>query len=253
MESGLTEAELIIPVGVVCDKCNNRRLSLVDDELASWPPVSIFRSIGQIPNRRGNSVDASDGSQWHVQHDRNRPLEFRIDAIGDTGPASGIDNVVRALCKIAVEVRWMIDEEDARIARWDPLAAAAIGGPIPKGIAMGLSRPPNLQSIDLSPACDVIVDEGQDQQFRMCCKVKLASLQFSLLLNTPPMALPQTTWWDLDPKSGTMKGPKFFAVSFQGRAKEATQMPPETPINSRRSSRLPAIDGRVALHIERPR
>ena len=38
----LVEAEIVIPPGEVCDKCNGQRLQRWDNKLAGWPPISVF-------------------------------------------------------------------------------------------------------------------------------------------------------------------------------------------------------------------
>ena len=128
VDSGLVEAELTIPPGEVCDKCNGRRLSLRDSALAAWPPISVFRSLAQIRNRRGRLVDAVEATRWHIELDRDDPRIFRLDAFASTGPASGRDEMARALSKIALETRWLQDAADARSPRWDPTGRAAAEG-----------------------------------------------------------------------------------------------------------------------------
>jgi hypothetical protein len=43
--------------------CNGRRLNRGDSALVRWPPVSIFRSLLLIANRRGNLADAVEGTR----------------------------------------------------------------------------------------------------------------------------------------------------------------------------------------------
>lgn len=92
VDSGLVDAELVIAPGVVCDKCNGKRLSQRDNALVSWPPISIFRTLGQVVNRRGALVDAVQGTQWRVKINASDPRKFTLSADADTG----VDVVRRA-------------------------------------------------------------------------------------------------------------------------------------------------------------
>ena len=87
VESGLVESELVIPPGVICDKCNHKRLSARDSALVSWPPISMFRSLAQIRNRRGELVDAVKLTRWRAEVDPQDPRRFRLHATSRTGSA----------------------------------------------------------------------------------------------------------------------------------------------------------------------
>jgi hypothetical protein len=223
VESGLVSTELVIPPGEVCDKCNRRRLSLRDKALTGWPPISVFRSLGQIRNRRGRLVDAVAGTQWHLKLDVDDPRVFELWAITSTDETSGRDEVARALCKVAVEMRWLEDPVDARSERWNPIAAAAIGGPLPPGLTLGLRQPDSIASIDLTPGAEVLVDP-QTARLRMVCQLWVVGLRLLLLLNTPAPPLPNTAWWEVDPETGALSGPESMWASFAGQAARATRV-----------------------------
>jgi len=105
---GLVDVEFVIPPGVVCDKCNHWRLSLRDNALVEWPPISAFRSLGQLPNRKGRLVDAVEGTRWEIEFHSEDRRTFELRAKVLTDRASRRDDVARALCKIAVETRWLL-------------------------------------------------------------------------------------------------------------------------------------------------
>ncbi len=166
---------------------------LRDKALAEWPPVSVFRSLAQVSNRRGRLVDAVVDTRWRAEVDAHEPCRFRLRAVASTGPESGRDDVARALCKVAVEARWLHDPDDASRDRWDAVAEAAIGGALPPGLVVGLSLPSDVADIDLTPDCDVLVD-ARSTQLRMVCGLWVVGLRLLLLLDRPVPAVPRTAW-----------------------------------------------------------
>jgi hypothetical protein len=49
----LGNTEKLLPVGVVCDRCNHEVLSPLDEALCDFGPVSMMRTIYGIPSKRG--------------------------------------------------------------------------------------------------------------------------------------------------------------------------------------------------------
>ncbi len=231
--SGLVEREIVIPRGEVCDKCNGQRLSRNDTALVEWPPVSLFRSLGLFENRRGGLVDAVPGTAWRFEHDERNRRSFCLHATADTSSNSRRDDVARSLCKIALETQWLQDPLDARSSRWDPISAAAIGGPLPVNLAMGLTRPAAPHEVDLSPDTDITVTR-REEPLRLGALIWLAALRFSLLIDVQPIPLPRTAWWTLDRNSGKLVGPDQMWASFQGRADTATKLTEEPASTSPR-------------------
>jgi hypothetical protein len=214
--SGLVETVLVIPPGSICDKCNRRRLSLRDKAFADWPPLSAFRTLGQIRNRRGRLQDAVKGTEWSIRFHPTDPNEFCLTVDADTGPDSGREEVARALCKIALETRYLAAPADARSPRWDAVAAAAIGGPLPPSVAMGLKLPASYAELDLGIDSEVIVNP-RSSSLQMALRVSVLGLGFILLLETRPTPVPGTGWWVLD-ADGKLTGPPSMFGSFYGRA-----------------------------------
>lgn len=249
VRSGLVDEELVIPPGEVCDKCNRRRLSLRDKALSEWPPVSVFRSLAQIGNRRGRLVDAVAGTRWRLDFDPEDRRLFQLRAAASTGPKSGREDVARALCKVAVETHWLDDPDDARCERWDLVAAAAIGGPLPPGLAMALRQPAEVADIDLTPGCDVLVD-SYAAELRVACRLWVVGLELMLLIGSSPPPIPNTAWWTVDPETGRLHGPGSMWACFSGRAETALRIPspgPEPPPG--RSSRLPTDQTSTRLYV----
>jgi hypothetical protein len=240
VESGLVESELVLPPGEICDKCNQGRLSARDSALVSWPPISMFRSLAQIRNRRGELVDAVEKTQWRVKLNPQEPRLFRLRADASTSEGSGRDQVARALCKVALETRWLEDPLDARSNRWDEIAAAAIGGPLPSELAMGLTQPHDVADIDLTPSSDVLVDDDSGA-LRIGCVLYVVGLRLTLVVGHGPVALPETAWWRIDPSMHKLAGPGSMWADVSGVAASATRSRslanPDPP--RRHSSRLP--------------
>ena len=248
--SGLVERELVIPPGETCDKCNHKRLSARDAALAAWPPVSVFRSLAQIRNRRGDLVDAVAKTRWSLKLDDDDPRLFKLQAEASTSDKSGRDQVARALCKIALETRWLEDPEDARSSRWDAVAAAAIGGPLPTGLAMGLTQPRGIHDIDLTPSVDVRAF-GDAEELVVASQIWVVGLGLNLVIGAAPPPLENTAWWELDPRTGSLQGPNSMWARFSGGAGSATRLrAPGPEASSSRSSRLPTHDERVHLRLQ---
>lgn len=58
----LGNKELILPVGVVCDRCNHGKLALLDDFLLNFEAISFVRVINRIPNKEGRMPSAKFGN-----------------------------------------------------------------------------------------------------------------------------------------------------------------------------------------------
>lgn len=245
--SGLVEQALVIPPGSICDKCNGRRLSRRDQAFAEWPPVSAFRILAQVRNRRGRLQDATKGTEWDLRFHPTDPRAFRVDLRADTGPESGREEVARDLCKIAVESRFLDDPVDARSPRWDTVAATAIGGRLPRGLAMGLKIPANLDAVDLGIESDVIVNPWSTD-LQMCLRLHVVGLVFFLLLDTSPLPLPNTAWW-VPGTDGSLAGPSSMDGSFHGRAATVRQVPAGEPPAAKHSSKLSGADPRLSMFL----
>ena len=246
--SGLVENALVIAPGTICDKCNGRRLSLRDQAFANWPPVSAFRTLAQVRNRRGRLQDAVAGTEWDLRFHPTDPNEFCLKLSADTGPDSGREEVMRALCKIALETRFLEDPADARSSRWDAVAAAAIGGPIPPNLAMGLKLPSNYAALDLAIESDVEVNP-RASSLQMVLRLYVVGLGFILLLDTPPPRVPDTGWWVPD-ANGNLTGPASVEASFYGRADSVKRGPGLEQPSSKHSSRLASADPALTMFLQ---
>lgn len=251
-KKGLVDEEIVLPPGEVCDPCNSKRLTAQDNALTSWSPISAMRSLSLVANRRGKLVNAVRTTQWQVALNPANPREARIRMDADTGAGSGRDAVARALCKIALECRWMQDQADARSARWDPIAHAAIGGPLPTSLAMGLTLPESIDAIDIRPDCDVLVAD-RTGPLALGSVLDVVGLRLLLLVGVPvPPPDPLTSWWTVDPQDGALRGPNRMWLDGMVRADHAQRLPStSTAVPKERSIRLPSADPRKQIWISR--
>jgi hypothetical protein len=239
VKTGLVEEEIVIPPGEICDKCNGQRLQRYDNALAGWPPISVFRSLGLIANRRGNLVDAVKGTAWDLQLDPDDPRLFNLSFEAETNASSRRDDVARSLCKVALETCWLDDPADARSSRWDLIAAAAIGGALPPDIALGLVQPASPSEIDFRPRTRVMVDPDS-ASLRFACRLEVVGLELLLFVGLRPFVLPSTTWWTLSEATGALEGPGLMYGTFRGMAERSQRIYEDAAEPSRKSSRLPA-------------
>ncbi len=247
-DSGLVDDEIVIPPGVVCDKCNRRRLSLYDNALAQWPPISVFRTLGLLPNRKDRLVDAVERTRWTLSRDPRQPLFVELAVDADTDAGSRRDDVARHLCKIAVEARYPQDPDDACSPRWDEIAAAAIGGPLPDVTAMGLTVP-RIEEAILNPKCTLHVDPNSPT-LRIVCEAWIAGVRFLLLVRGPALDIPDTHWWIVDPASGMLRGPDSISRRFGCLGTSTTRLPPlHTEPQPGRASRLPTGSEHVRVFV----
>jgi hypothetical protein len=247
--SGLVEVALVIQPGSICNKCNSRRLSLRDQAFVSWPPVSAFRTLAQVRNRRGRLQDAAKGASWNIRFHPTDPNVFCLELDADTGSDSGREEVARALCKIALETRFLQNPADARSPRWDAVAAAAIGGPLPSTLAMGLKLPASNADLDLTIQSDVKVNP-RSSSLQMALRLYALGLGFFLLLETPPPPPdPGTAWWVLG-ADGNLTGPPSMWGSFYGRADSVVRNPRGEEPLAKHSSRLESADPKLTMILQ---
>ncbi len=70
---------VVLPPEEICRDCNQRRLSTGDKAMTQWGPLSISKTLLQIPNRRGRLTDAAHDTVW--QHDfADGRLEISVTA-----------------------------------------------------------------------------------------------------------------------------------------------------------------------------
>jgi hypothetical protein len=256
--AGLVDHELVLPPGVVCDKCNGRRLSRVEKALVEWPPISIFRALTQTRNRKGSLVDAVPNTRWTVYQSPKDPRDFVLATRGSTNRESGRDDVARALCKIALETRWLKDPSDAAHARWDAIRKAALGGPLPGNLVMCLTLPENVDDVLLEPACDVICTPNADP-LQLYCQLNVVGLVLDLFVGNIAVADGQrTAVWVVDEATGALSGPNSVWGNFRARADRATRLTvagdgSSNASSGRHASVLPTHEPGIHIELRSPR
>ena len=146
---GLGNEEHILPVGVVCDRCNNGVLSQLDQALQSFLPIELLRTWHGIPSKSGGlpdfkfdngvlrclapgelnlSLDSAKG-QPETQHLDRGFVKTGFTATRSEGSPQRLRNVHRALLKMAVEYAWVdLGETGALDAKYDHLRDRVLNG-----------------------------------------------------------------------------------------------------------------------------
>lgn len=247
LKSGLVEAEIVLPPEEICCECNQRRLSTGDKAMTQWGPLSIRKTLLQIPNRRGRLTDAAHGTVW--EHDfADGQLEISVTA--DLNNPKRNTGVARAMCKIAVEMAWLIDRDDARSERWDELRSAALTGRLPADLRFHanftyLASPEpriRLHRTDPGTELDAI------------CEVSVCGVPLAITVGqvtSPPT--PGIARWTVDEQGWLTGGPPSMWMRFGGTYDELRQLRPDEPAPSRGSfSQLPTGDRRRSMILKSP-
>lgn len=143
--------ELVLPRGVVCDRCNNGQLARLDQSLCEFPAVKMARILNGVPTKSGKhpllrfstgQMQRADGTlQIQLnQHDRGQTLtdERKVDGGGTlhaamTGGPPMTPKVISclraALLKAALESVWLDHGEFALDPGFDHVRRAIAGVP----------------------------------------------------------------------------------------------------------------------------
>lgn len=142
--------ELILPNGVVCDRCNNGALSVLDQTICEFLPVMVRRTMLGVPSKAGpvpvtrlttGIVEhtgpasirfvAHDGAEMVRETARSGDqvrLEFDMKGGRRMTPRYGSD-LSRALLKAALELSWLDHGATILEPQFDHLRAAVLGEP----------------------------------------------------------------------------------------------------------------------------
>jgi hypothetical protein len=144
----LGNTELLLPVGVVCDRCNHGPLAEADEALSRFLPIDLMRTWHGIPSKSGKlpSFNFDNGAlrcirpgDIHLQLDsyKGQPNDssgtgahgMSFSAWRNEGTPRRLRNVHRALLKMAVEFAWMdLGEDEALGADFDHLRERVLNG-----------------------------------------------------------------------------------------------------------------------------
>lgn len=151
--------DIVLPNGVVCDRCNNGTLSKLDQAICEFPGVKMRRTIIGIPSRAGKVpvMKFSEGTITNVGpaslrfFDTQagaamlREVERHGDLVKLDFKASGgrrmtqryTSELSRALLKSAFECAWFDYGETILGRRFDHIRAAVLGQPRDGFLAVG--------------------------------------------------------------------------------------------------------------------
>lgn len=167
----LGNTEIVLPPGVVCDRCNNGPLSVLDQTICGFLPVKMRRTMLGVASKAG-SVPTTKLSTGVVEH--VGPAELRFTANGNKdlfretfrdGDTVGFkfefgggrkltprygSELSRALLKIALELAWIDHGEMMLEARFDHVRDAILDNPYDGFIVMGKVGDPDDVSVSLT-------------------------------------------------------------------------------------------------------
>jgi hypothetical protein len=149
--------DMVLPPGVVCDRCNHGRLSVIDEALSEFHPVKLWRTLHGVRTKSGKfpTIALSNGSITYqpspspgqdpilsIRSNSTRRPMFTRSALDDgrvsvEGVLSGgrpltpphASQLSRALLKIALELYWLDDPVTAFSPDLDHLRSAVLGSP----------------------------------------------------------------------------------------------------------------------------
>lgn len=153
----LGNTQLILPRGVVCDRCNNGKLSQLDQSLGDFLPVALRRTLLGIPNRQGRLRPLSLAGEL-IEHQpgvggadptiivksktpgksalreiaRLPDGRVRVQMKGSGGrrlTPRYASELSRALLKAGLECAWLEEGENVLDPRLDHVRAAVLGEP----------------------------------------------------------------------------------------------------------------------------
>lgn len=197
----LGNVELILPPGVVCDRCNNGPLATLDKALCEFGPISLRRTMlgvrskaGKIPafrtgNGRVEHVPGADGvdptlifsgSQGRsMLREQTRHPDGRVE-LRWSGAMSGprmtsryAAKLHRALLKAALELAWLDHKERAFDADFDHIREAALGAPRDGFLTMASAVDPN----EMNSTINYWLNPAGDDSGRILVLMNYAGLQ----------------------------------------------------------------------------
>ncbi len=142
--------DIVLPGGVVCDRCNNGTLSKLDQALCEFPAVKMRRTMLGIPSKAGtvpvtkfsegaitNVGPASLRFDPHTRFPMLREVERRGDLVKLEFNWSGgrrmtpryTSDLSRALLKSAFECAWLDHGDVVLEHRFDHVRSAVLGQP----------------------------------------------------------------------------------------------------------------------------
>src|SRR5215207_7189160 len=128
---GLGNKEIVLPVGVVCDKCNNEVLSQLDTALIEFGPIALLRVKYGVPTKAGKMPKAQLGDAlWrrtspghvHIRADSKKSIKEHPDGLRfrfrDRRPMKvrRTRELTRALFKMAMGLIYLEEGPDVALS-----------------------------------------------------------------------------------------------------------------------------------------
>lgn len=164
MPESLGNTEIALPPGVVCDRCNNGPLAVLDQVICEFLPVKMRRTMLGITSKSG-SVPTTRFHDGALQHTGPASLRFSGDGGKEilretfrTGNTVGLrfdvrggrrmtprhgSELSRALLKMGLELSWLDHGPMMLEARFDHIRAAILGEPRAGFFLMGRKGEPD--------------------------------------------------------------------------------------------------------------
>lgn len=173
----LGNTDLVLPPGVVCDRCNNTVLSQIDSALCDFPAVVLRRTMLGIPSKSGRlPVSRMSGfTMTHIPGVGGQDPTLRFDSGGPQGIIQETETlpdgrvrlewsgtggrrltpryaseISRALLKVALECAWRDDPARANSSKLNHVRAAVLGEPRDGFIVIARQADPNNVSASLT-------------------------------------------------------------------------------------------------------
>jgi HNH endonuclease len=172
----LGNTELVLPPGVVCDRCNNGPLSTLDQTICNFLPIKMRRTMlgiqskaGKVPTARFSegtlnyipTPDGADptpafmGNSGTMLRETGRTGEGQVSLEWNSSGGRRMtpryaSELSRALLKSALECAWLDHGAMVREPRFDHLREAVLGNPRDGYFAVARKADPNFTTVSLS-------------------------------------------------------------------------------------------------------
>lgn len=144
----LGNKQLILPKGIVCDRCNNGVLARIDNDLLEFDQIKLLRVYLRIPNKAGDYPEVSFGNMkiratptgMHVDIDQltkkhyirepvqpDGSVKFTLRIRGKKDTVASRKKLARALYKMGLGALWLSNKELAYSSRFDTARQIILG------------------------------------------------------------------------------------------------------------------------------
>ncbi|MGH2369991.1 MAG: HNH endonuclease, partial [Chloroflexota bacterium] len=182
----LGNTEIVLPPGVVCDRCNNGTLSDLDQAICGFMPVAVRKLILGVASKSGKipSFRFSEGTVEHIPSSDGADPKLIFNSrttrglLRETGrlpdgrvslewkgsggrrmTARYASQLSRALLKSALECAWIDHGKMVFEPRFDHIRAAVLDAPRDGFFAMLGKADPNSRNVSLT--YELLSDDGE--------------------------------------------------------------------------------------------